>query len=168
MKLEKATQKDLENIMEIINQAKIFLKSQGVDQWQTGYPSTADIEKDIMQEKGYLFVNYEEIVGYVCIDFDGEPAYDTIDGEWAIDAPYVVVHRMAFSDRARGKGIAAEAFSLINKFSREKGVYYFRVDTDADNKVMQHLLSKAGFIYRGKIRYDNSEKIAFDLQTKEH
>lgn len=163
MEIKRATHKDIDIIMEIIDAAKAFLKSQGVNQWQTGYPDETCIERDIVEGKGFLFVKNEEKIGYACIDFGGEPAYAALDGEWGSDEPYVVVHRMAFSDRARGKGIAAEAFAQIEQMSRERGVYYFRVDTDADNKVMRHLLQKAGFQYRGKIWFDNSEKIAFDL-----
>lgn len=42
------------------------------------------------------------------------------------------------------------------------GVREFRVDTDAGNHKMQHILAKQGFQYRGTIRFDNSEKIAYE------
>ena len=38
MELRKAKREDLEQIMELIDNAKCFLRSQGVDQWQNGYP----------------------------------------------------------------------------------------------------------------------------------
>ena len=44
MKLVKAERTDAIRIMEIINEAKAFLRSQGVNQWQTGYPAMADIK----------------------------------------------------------------------------------------------------------------------------
>ena len=47
MKLVKAERTDAIRIMEIINEAKAFLRSQGVNQWQTGYPAMADINKDL-------------------------------------------------------------------------------------------------------------------------
>ena len=43
-----------------------------------------------------------------------------------------------------------------------KGIFNFRVDTDADNKIMQHILKKNGFTYCGVIWFDHSEKIAFE------
>lgn len=72
--------------------------------------------------------------------FSGEPAYDDIKGAWRRDTPYAVIHRMAFSQKARGKGIAGIAFDLIERFCLEQGVRNIRVDTDFPNKRMQHIL----------------------------
>ena len=101
-------------------------------------------------------------IGYLCIDFDGEPAYNRLQGKWLLDEPYVVVHRMAIGDAYRGKGIATHAFRLVEKLALQNGVACFRVDTDADNHTMQHILKKNGFYYCGIIRFDNSDKIAFE------
>ncbi len=162
MKLRKTMKNDLEMAMGIIDGAKKHLKEQGIDQWQSGYPDYACIEKDTNSGKGYFVFEENQVLGYLCIDFDGEPAYDKLDGEWSSDKPYVVVHRMAFHENARGKRLADVVFQLVEELSREKGIHNFRVDTDADNEKMQHILKKNGFSYRGKIWFDNSEKIAFD------
>ena len=102
------------------------------------------------------------ILGYLCIDYDGEPAYDTLRGKWNTSEPYVVVHRMALSDSARGKGISHQVFHLVENMSRARGIHSFRIDTDAGNQKMQHILKKNGFTFCGTIQFDNSEKIAFD------
>ncbi|WP_275982667.1 GNAT family N-acetyltransferase [Dysosmobacter welbionis] len=91
-----------------------------------------------------------------------EPAYDHLNGTWAREEPYVVVHRLALSDAARGRGAAGTAFQLVEDLCRDRGVREFRVDTDAGNHKMQHILAKQGFQYRGSIRFDNSEKIAYE------
>ena len=36
--LEQAKMEDIEIAMDIINDGKKYLKQQGIDQWQTGYP----------------------------------------------------------------------------------------------------------------------------------
>jgi RimJ/RimL family protein N-acetyltransferase len=148
--------------MDIIDMGKAFLKAQNIDQWQSGYPDYACIERDIQNQKGYFLIEGEELLGYLCIDYDGEPAYEGLNGAWNTDKPYVVVHRMAFSDHARGKNISSAAFALVEELSRNKGILSFRVDTDQDNKIMQHVLKKNGFSYTGTIWFDNSTKIAFD------
>ena len=96
------------------------------------------------------------------MDFDGEPAYRDLNGQWNTNEKYVVVHRMAFSEKARGRGLSGDALRMVEEMSKKNGVYSFRVDTDADNKKMRHILSKNGFEYCGTIWFDNSEKIAFD------
>ncbi len=162
MKLRATSINDLDTAMEIIDGAKKHLKEQGIDQWQEGYPDYACIESDVINGKGYFVIDDEEVMGYLCIDFSGEPAYDKLNGEWSSDEKYVVVHRMAFHESARGKKLSDITFELVEELSREKGVFNFRVDTDGDNLKMQHILKKNGFTYRGTIWFDNSEKIAFD------
>ena len=150
--------------MNIINQAKVFLKEQGIDQWQTGYPNMEAILSDIEKERGYFFLENDVIFGYACIDYDGEPAYNELKGNWLspVDADYVVVHRMAFVKESRGKGLADKAFRLVSEQAKSKGVENFRVDTDEANKIMQSVLKRNGFTYCGVIWFDNSEKIAFE------
>lgn len=150
--------------MDIIDQAKAYLKAQGIDQWQTGYPNMEAILGDIEKQRGYFILEGDTIFGYACIDYEGEPAYKELKGNWlsGADDPYVVVHRMAFSKESRGKGLADVAFRLVAEQAKAKGISNFRVDTDEANQIMQHVLKKNGFTYCGVIWFDNSEKIAFE------
>lgn len=158
---------ELDAIMEIINMAKIHLKEQGIDQWQTSYPDFSDIKSDIDNKKGYVILcNNSEIYGYLCIDFDGEEAYNDIDGKWNTDENYVVVHRLALSKNARGKGISHKAFTLTEDICRKKGITSFRIDTNKDNKKMQHILIKNGFVYVGEVNYISYSRMAYDKLIK--
>lgn len=162
--VEKASLRDLPQAMAMIDSAKKLLHDEGVDQWQNGYPDKACIEKDIESGKGYFACREGEKVGYLCIDFDGERAYDHLQGEWGTAEPYVVVHRMAFASDARGKGLSEAVLTKAGELAAEKNVHSFRVDTDEDNERMKHILSKLGFTYRGTIWFDNSVKIAYDRE----
>ena len=44
--LQPADRKEAEKAMALIDEAKEFLKSQGIDQWQTGYPDMETIIGD--------------------------------------------------------------------------------------------------------------------------
>lgn len=166
MQLQPAAEKDLSLIMDIINAAKRHLKAQNIGQWQNGYPDEACIQRDIAQRKGYLLADGASVLGYLCIDLDGEPAYEHLRGEWLSRGPYVVMHRLALSDQARGKGASGAVFQLVEQFALRRGVAAFRVDTDAGNQKMQHILRKNGFSHCGTIWFDNSEKIAFEKLLK--
>lgn len=160
--LEKAGLADLEACYEIIDEGRKFQKEQGFTQWTDDYPNISTIRNDIMNSKGYILRAEGVIAGYMCIDFDGEPAYDEIDGEWMTQEPYAVVHRMSFSPDFRGKGLAGEAFRLIDELCISEGVRSIRADTDFPNKRMQHILEKAGFTRRGVVIFQGSGKIAYD------
>lgn len=162
VKLARAEEKDLGEAMSIINAAKRLLKDSGVDQWQNGYPDEACILGDIRKGSGWFAEEDGVRLGYLCVDFGGEPAYEHLKGEWATPEPYAVVHRLAFSPAARGRGLSSAVFRLAEELALARGVHAMRVDTDDGNARMKHILEKNGFTYRGTIWFDSSVKIAYD------
>ena len=71
---------------------------------------------------------------------DVEPTYHLIEeGTWIDGKPYGVVHRLASDGSEKGIGI----YCLEWAFEQ---CGHLRVDTHADNKVMQNILSKLGFL----------------------
>ena len=52
--LQPADRKEAEKAMALIDEAKEFLKSQGIDQWQTGYPDMETIIGDLAHGRGYF------------------------------------------------------------------------------------------------------------------
>lgn len=155
---------ELDAAVRIIEDGRAYLKSQGLTQWQTGYPDRTCVGEDILAEKGWFLTDGENVMAYMCLDFSGEPAYGAIKGNWLTpaDAEYLVIHRLAFDARFRGRGLASAAFSLAERHCAEKGVHSIRVDTDPENKIMQHILQKIGFTYCGTIWFAGGDKLAFE------
>lgn len=158
----KATEKDLKTATALIEQAKVFLRENGVDQWQTGYPNEEAIAGDLQRGEGYVMEVEGQVRGYACISFAGEPCYNELAGKWLSDLPYGVVHRMAIDDVCKGKGAVPAFFHFAEELCRERDIRSIRVDTGADNCMMQRVLEKQGFTYCGTVCFDNSEKIAFE------
>ena len=65
-------------------------------------------------------------------------------------------------ERSRGKGAATIAIQLAEELMKCRRMESFRIDTDENNEVMKHLLTKNGFTYCGTIWFDNSVKIAYE------
>ncbi len=162
MLLRKATMDEAKLCYQCIEDAREYHNSMGFVQWHPGYPTLATIGDDIKASIGYVFEEENEIYGYCCIIIGNEPAYQVIDGKWKTDRPYAVVHRMAFSRNARGKGLSAKAIELIKNFCIENGIEAIRVDTQDENKVMQHILLREGFEYCGLITFDGGLKLAYE------
>lgn len=158
----KAAEKDLQTATALIEQAKVFLRENGVDQWQTGYPNEAAIAGDLQRKEGYVMEVEGQVRGYACISFAGEPCYNDLVGNWLSDLPYGVVHRMAIDNGCKGKGAAPAFFRFAEELCKERDIHSIRVDTDGDNRMMQRVLEKQGFTYCGTVCFDNSEKIAFE------
>ena len=159
--LEIAKGKDADVCTRIIDEGRAFQRRQGFTQWTQGYPDRAVILRDIEDGKGYVLKVDGEIAGYLCLDFTGEPAYDHIDGAWSADAPYAVVHRMAFSAAYQGRGLADAAFARIEDVCRDRGVPYLRVDTGVPNRRMQHIFEKNGFRKCGFVEF-YGRMVAYD------
>ncbi len=78
------------------------------------------------------------------------------------ECDYVVVHRLAVAEEARGKGLAQRYFEEVCNLALSKGVYSFKVDTNFDNMAMLHILEKSGFTYCGEILYPQGSRLAFE------
>ena len=162
MLLKKAEMDEANSSYQCIEDARVYHNSMGFVQWHPGYPTLAIIEDYIEAGIGYVFSEGNKIYGYCCIIIGDEPAYHVIDGEWKTDRPYAVVHRMAFSRNARGKGLSGKAITLIKNFCIKNGIEAIRVDTQDENKVMQHILVREGFEYCGLITFDGGPKLAYE------
>ena len=83
-------------------------------------------------------------MGSFCFALGVDPTYREITGAWLSEEPYGVIHRLASSGEVRG--IARLVFGWC--FEQIPNI---RVDTHADNQVMQSLLSRLGFVVCGTI-----------------
>lgn len=160
--LQPTTFHDVDTALSIIRQGQQHLKNQGIDQWQNGYPDRARLEQDVREQIGYLVMDGTRILGYLCIVFTGEPAYEQIEGKWLTDGSYAVIHRIAFSEAARGQGLSAAVFHLAEDFCRKKNIPALRIDTHADNHKMQHVLDKCGFTFCGIVTYASGLRRAYE------
>ncbi len=159
---------DVERILQIIAQAQRQMREAGSLQWQNGYPAREHILSDLRRGYGYVLQRHgcespEEVIAYGAVVFDGEKAYDAIEqGAWLGTGSYVVLHRLAVADGAKGHGVAGEYLLRTERLARKRGMASFRVDTNFDNHRMLHVLRRAGFVYCGKVYYESGERLAFE------
>lgn len=164
MELRKSRKDDLKYIIEIINEAKEFLKESKIDQWQQGYPNEEVILRDIENQHAYVLEDNNKIIGTVALSFDKEKTYDLIyDGKWISNNEYAVIHRIAASRRYNIKGTGTEIIKSIEKICKDKGIKSIKIDTHEENLVMQKLLNKNDFKYCGVIYLeDKAKRVAFE------
>lgn len=160
--LRLATKEDIPKVWLIILQAKQQLKRQGSDQWQTGYPTQETLRDDIIKERAYVLCLNGKVIAYAAVVFTGEPVYENLEGKWLSDQSYVVIHRLAVEDDYKHRGVAKQMIIQVESLAVSQGVYSFRVDTHAKNEFMQRLLKSLWFVYCGKIRYEQGERMAFE------
>ena len=106
---------DVEIILDIMDMARNYQRSLGFIQWEDDYPNRAIIEQDITMGDAYVFIEEDQIVGY-CVLPIGDSAYDELSNTWHNKGVYGVVHRLAFSDKIRGKGYSTGDFADSQAF----------------------------------------------------
>ena len=161
-------------------------------QWAGEYPSAQVVLEDILLGRSFVIEEDGAVVGtfafiqgveptylhiYECEFKDGAPvpllATEPLNnvstllrpGRWLDDTlPYATIHRLA---GARGShGIARACFAWAREHGRNQSInaqpYTLRVDTHADNHIMQRCIQKAGFTYCGIIYLaDGAPRLAY-------
>lgn len=160
--LREAKPTDIDSILIVVAQCQALMAQRGIDQWQDGYPNREVIAEDIALQRGYILEYDHQIAAYAAIVFDGEPAYDALEGgEWLQQDSYATVHRMCVSNNFRGRNVGENFFRQIEQLTLSQGVKAIRVDTHPDNRVMLGLLGRIGFSYCGTVYY-NALRVAFE------
>ncbi len=152
----KAKKSDIEQIMKIMSVTVEEMKSYNNVQWDESYPQAKDYMRDI--EKGDLYVTKdgEEIMGFICVDYNQPEEYREL--EWSSDEKCMVVHRMAINSNYRRQGIGTKLMKFAENLALEKGVKYLKTDTYSVNEKMDALFKKCGFRIVGEIRFPGKEK----------
>lgn len=156
--IRKANAGDLPAIIQLYASARRFMAETGnPTQWGQHFPPTDLLVRDI--EKGQLFVEEADgvIHGVFAFILGEDPTYREIaSGAWLSDAEYGTIHRAA-SDRTK-KGFLTRVVSYCRAI-----IPHLRIDTHADNKIMQHQIEKNGFTRCGTIfTDDHSPRIAYE------
>ena len=55
---------EIDRCWEIIQEARQYLKDQGIDQWQNEYPDRNSVAGDVMKGNGYVITENGRIIGY--------------------------------------------------------------------------------------------------------
>lgn len=155
-----AQNQDLKEIQMIYAYARKFMAEHGnPTQWGSTSPREEVLKKDIEKQQLYVIENdaRDKILGVFALIIGEDPTYQRIEqGVWKDESLYGTLHRVASAPGAHG--ILERALD----FAGQK-IAHLRIDTHADNKVMQHLILKNGFEKCGIIYTDNgSPRFAYE------
>lgn len=157
LKIRKAALSDLPQILQIYADARAFMAQTGnPTQWGDGYPQEELLRNDIAEGISYVAEQDGEIETVFVYFFGNDPTYDFIEnGSWQNEEPYGVIHRIASRGKVKGSGSQCLQWGFAQCGN-------LKIDTHDDNKVMQHVLEKNGFVRCGRIYLENgSPRVAF-------
>lgn len=153
---------DIPRLMEVFADAKQTMREDGnLEQWNGSYPDEAAILRDIERGVSHVIEDNGVIVGTFAFIPGVEPTYLNIfGGKWTDDsAPYATIHRIAGARGSHG------IFRTCMEWSAGQ-TDNIRIDTHRDNRIMQKLITAAGFTYCGIIYLaDGNERLAYQRIT---
>ena len=158
----KAELSEIAPIWEILQQAIQRRKEDGSNQWQDGYPNPEVIQKDIVKGEGFVLADGETIIGYSAVLINDEPAYEKIEGNWLTNGDFVVLHRVAISEKYLGKGLAKMILKYIEEFAVSNNIYSIKADTNFDNIAMMKIFESSGYTYCGEVYFRGSPRKAYE------
>lgn len=153
-----ATRSDLETILTIYAHAREVMAASGnPTQWGSNFPPRELLEQDIASNRLFVYVVNGQLEAAFALILGPDPTYAVIeDGAWLDDTkPYGTIHRLASAGKRHG--VAADVIAWCGERCES-----LRADTHADNKIMQKILERCGFVRCGVIHVaDGTPRVAY-------
>ena len=153
MRLELATQNDFDAIIAFYDDVTERTSEMATyARWSKGkHPTIEGIRAYINEGSMYIYHERGVIVGAMAVTMYQGEDYHTI--EWSQQVPdekVAVIHILAVSPDAQGKGIGSEMIREAIRLAQINGMQAVRLDALASNTPAHKIYERLGFEYRGK------------------
>ena len=157
LSIRKASPDELGRLMEIYRTAQDYMIATGnPNQWGHFNPPEERVKEDIRTGISHVIFDESGIHGVFAMCAGEDPTYSYIEnGSWLNDGPYITVHRIASDQKVHG------VFDCAIEYCKARADN-IRIDTHAENRIMQKLIKRNGFKECGTIYLANgSPRMAF-------
>ena len=115
------------------------------------HPTVEGIRANIDEGSMYLYRESGAIVGAMAVTmYQGEDYHDINWMQQVADDKVAVIHILAVSPDAQGKGIGSKMIREAIRLAIDNGMQAIRLDALASNTPAHRLYERLGFEYRGK------------------
>jgi ribosomal protein S18 acetylase RimI-like enzyme len=136
--VDTATAADVPATQGLIDGARQWLRSRGIDQWQDPVPDTVLLRD---AEQGNLFVVRQDqaIVAMVTVS---DSDFET----WCMESnPAAYVHRLAVAPTHRGSQLGQRLLAWVEQRAADSGAAVVRLDCATDNPGLRRFYEQQGF-----------------------
>ena len=140
--------------MQLLADCIAGMRTAGIDQWDTIYPSRDTFSADIGTRTLYLASVDPpgELAGVVVINDYQNPEYAAVP--WTIDSVRIgVVHRLMVATAYQGRGVARALMAFAEARSRELGYDVIRLDAFTRNPRALRLYVGLGYRDAGAVTF---------------
>lgn len=134
LQIEKAKMEDVEALMTLFRECTEALLSAGIHQWNGSYPTAAIFQKDIESASVFVVKESGKMLATITLNDQQDSQYQTI--KWKYPAEKIlVIHRLAVSPEAQGRGLGKLLCNFSETFGLENGFEVIRLDAYTGNPV---------------------------------
>lgn len=161
--VETATAADVPAAQVLIEGARQWLRSRGIDQWQDPVPD-AVLVRDV--EQGNLFVVRQDGVVAAMVT-----VADSDSETWGVESRSAVyVHRLAVAQTHRGSRLGQRLLAWVEERAADRGAAFVRLDCATDNPGLRSFYERQGFRHVRDVRVtalDGGRQLASSLYERE-
>ncbi|MDR0193917.1 MAG: GNAT family N-acetyltransferase [Myroides sp.] len=133
---------NLSQTLEVLEEVKQHMLSQGIDQWDEEYPNKDIITTDIQKKQAYIYTENEQVLAYMVLNEEYDIEYDDLN--WSTPAPFIVIHRLFVKPTAQGKGISSQMIQYAEEYAQTNKYASIRFDAYSLNNTANAVYLKEG------------------------
>lgn len=158
--IRKATQEDIDDILEITKACAAYMIEKNIFQWNEFYPNEKAFLKDLNRNELFVLEHQHKLIGCVTISSFMDEEYYPIN--WLTpNENNMYIHRLATHPKHQGKGYAQELMSFTENLALKNNATSVRLDTFSKNLRNQRFYELRGYKRLGDIFFPKQSKHPF-------
>ena len=167
MEISRATESHVAPVWALMQRCRDALLREGIDQWDSLYPTRAVPESDAGKGTLYVLEGAEGLTG--CVTLDTVQAKEYQDVQWNAGEPALVVHRVCIDPAAQGRGLSHRLMDFAEQHAARHGYASVRLDAYSANTRSVALYRRRGYREAGQIFFPrrNLPFHCFELRVRQ-
>jgi len=145
--IDRATPSDAERIVDLLDAAARWQKSQGIDLWEPG-SFDEDVRGTISAGDLYVARRDGAVIGSFMLD-EGSSRLTRWLTEHGREPTPGVVGRLAVAREVAAQGLGWELLAEADRLAAGRGIEFLRLECPSDNEGLRRYYLRAGFTYCG-------------------
>lgn len=142
---------EIDRIVDICKRCGLFLRQNGIDQWDENYPKREIIQQDVETETLFVYADNENLKGLVVLNETQDDEYNEIDWLTKDSSRNLVVHRLAVHPDYQGQGIAQKLMDYAEVYAEKLNYDSIRLDTFSQNQRNQTFYQRRNYTELGTV-----------------
>ena len=165
IKIELATQNELDRVKEIAEACAKNMIENNIFQWNDKYPSREIFKEDIKNKSLYVSKINQEVVGCIMLSSFKDYVYRSVD--WITPDEYnLYIHRLAVHPIFQKKGIARKMMDFAEEFAKSNNYRSIRLDTFSQNPRNNKFYKSRGYNKLDDVYFPKQSEFPFHCYEK--